>query len=89
MPGTKITLRTALATIVTLSAALSASVAAQNVQGDPFSHPCKSEGSNNCFWDAKHSGNGHGKSYVVTKSGQVFYFSPSMSADPKHPFTNK
>ena len=37
--------------------------------------PCKYEGMNGCFWDAKHMGNGVGKSYRATKKGRVIYIS--------------
>lgn len=53
---------------------------------NPFAHRCKSEGDDGCYWDASKQGNGKGRSYVVTDSGQVFYFSPSMSEDAHHPF---
>lgn len=53
---------------------------------NPFTTPCKSEGQNGCYWDAHKQGNHKGKSYVVTKSGQVFRFAPDVSTDPKHPF---
>jgi hypothetical protein len=53
---------------------------------NPVAHVCKSEDSNNCRWDATRNGNGQGDSFIVTKSGNVFYFDPSMSAHPSKPF---
>jgi hypothetical protein len=35
--------------------------------------PCQYEDSNGCVWDAQHSGNGSGQSYVVTPAGRVIY----------------
>lgn len=34
---------------------------------------CKYEDSNNCVWDAKHMGNGEGKSFKVSRKGNVTY----------------
>lgn len=53
---------------------------------NPFAHPCKDEGQNGCYWNAKTMGNGAGSSYVVTKSGELFRFDPEYSEDAKHPF---
>lgn len=35
--------------------------------------PCKFEDSTNCIWDAKHQGNGKGKSFKVSPSGKITY----------------
>ena len=35
--------------------------------------PCEYEDSNNCVWDARHLGNGHGRSFIATKRGKVIY----------------
>lgn len=34
--------------------------------------PCAQEDSNNCVWDAKHQGNGIGRSYFVGRDGKVY-----------------
>jgi hypothetical protein len=33
--------------------------------------PCQHEDSNGCVWDAQHSGNGDGRSFVVTPAGKL------------------
>jgi hypothetical protein len=33
--------------------------------------PCQYEDSNGCVWDAQHSGNGFGRSFVVTPAGKL------------------
>lgn len=76
-------IRKALATVAIASSAFAAGI---GFGSNPLDHSCKDEGQNNCHWNAKTQGNGKGKSYIVTKSGNVFYFSPSMSAYPNHPF---
>ena len=39
--------------------------------------PCKFEdGPGPCFWDAGVRGNGHGRSYWITRSGAVRYLDP-------------
>lgn len=35
--------------------------------------PCASEDERNCVWDARHTGNGEGRSFFVSKSGHVTY----------------
>ena len=35
--------------------------------------PCKYEDSINCVWDAKHMGNGEGRSFKVSKAGNITY----------------
>lgn len=41
-----------------------------------YAKPCKYEDSSvRCTWDAKHMGNGRGKSFVVLKGGRVKYVS--------------
>lgn len=80
----ELNIRKHLATIAIASVAFTAG--AVGFGSNPFDHRCKDEGQNNCYWDAQHSGNGKGKSYVVTKQGNVFYFSPSMSEYPTKPF---
>lgn len=37
--------------------------------------PCLYEDSINCIWDAKHRGNGKGKSFKATKKGKIKYIS--------------
>ena len=37
--------------------------------------PCAYEDSTNCVWDARHMGNGIGRSFVVRPSGRVVYVS--------------
>ena len=37
--------------------------------------PCAYEDSNNCVWDARHMGNGTGRSYVAKPDGRVIYVS--------------
>ena len=32
--------------------------------------PCKQEDSRNCVWDARHMGNGEGRSFLVRKGGK-------------------
>lgn len=33
--------------------------------------PCEYEDSNYCVWDAKHMGNGEGKSFISTRTGKI------------------
>ena len=35
--------------------------------------PCEYEDSNNCVWDAKHMGNGEGRSFIATSKGKVIF----------------
>lgn len=35
--------------------------------------PCRYEDSNNCHWDARKRGNGHGRSFVTLK-GKTYYY---------------
>lgn len=37
--------------------------------------PCPTEDSVGCVWDARHMGNGEGRSFVVRDSGRVVYVS--------------
>jgi hypothetical protein len=37
--------------------------------------PCAYEDSNGCVWDARHMGNGAGRSYVAKPDGRVIYVS--------------
>jgi len=35
--------------------------------------PCKYEDSKNCVWDARHMGNGQGRSFAVDRRNRVHY----------------
>lgn len=37
--------------------------------------PCKYEDSKNCVWDAKHRGNGKGRSFICSKKGKITFIS--------------
>lgn len=39
------------------------------------SSPCKYEDSNYCVWDAKHMGNGEGRSFWVGRKGTMHFVS--------------
>jgi hypothetical protein len=78
--------RKMVATAAIAFTAFTAGAATHHTTQNPFLHPCKTEGQNGCYWDAKHMGNGKGRSYVVTKSGQLFQFEPNVSEDAQHPF---
>lgn len=78
--------RKILATSAIALSAFTAGASIHHTTNNPFLHPCKSEGQNGCYWDASHMGNGKGRSYIVTKSGQLFQFAPNISEDAKHPF---
>jgi hypothetical protein len=71
---------------IALSAFAAGAHVAHSTYENPFATVCKSEDSNGCRWDGSKQGNGHGESYVVTKSGNVFYFDKSMSEHPSKPF---
>lgn len=51
--------------ITTLTALLIA-LSMQSPSELPVDRPCKYEDSTNCVWDAKHMGNGGGRSFVAT-----------------------
>ena len=59
--------------IGTLAALLLAWGPHATVSDLPVDRPCKYEDSTNCVWDAKHMGNGQGKSFVVKKGGKVIF----------------
>ena len=35
--------------------------------------PCQHEDSTGCVWDARHMGNGSGRSFLATRDGRVIY----------------
>jgi hypothetical protein len=50
-------------------------VAPANAQDGGTRVPCEYEDSVACVWDARHQGNGIGRSFVVRPSGRVIYVS--------------
>lgn len=62
--------RTALATA---AIALTLTVPASASDGRAEYMPCASEDSLNCVWDARHMGNGVGRSYFTGRDGRVWY----------------
>lgn len=34
---------------------------------------CKTEDSNNCYWNAKEHGNGEGRSFIALKDGTIVF----------------
>lgn len=61
--------------LVVALAVASMAVASPAEAGPHMPRPCKYEDSNNCFWDARHMGNGRGKSFIVNRAGEVTYIS--------------
>lgn len=45
----------------------------------PVDRPCRYEDSRHCVWDAKHMGNGGGKSFIATRDGKVIYISHRLA----------
>lgn len=45
----------------------------------PVDRPCKFEDSTFCVWDARHMGNGEGKSFMTTKKGKVIFISHRLA----------
>lgn len=64
------TLGVALAT-----AALSVALSPTAHASEPTMRPCKYEDSRSCVWDARHMGNGQGRSFVALRNGSVVYVS--------------
>jgi hypothetical protein len=66
--------RIAIATVA-LSASLGSltPVVFAHAEGRTEYMPCDQEDSVNCVWDAKHMGNGTGKSFFVGENGRVWY----------------
>lgn len=46
---------------------------ASTASAAPPHRPCQYEDSNFCVWDAKHMGNGSGRSYIVGRHGKVHF----------------
>lgn len=68
-------MRTLIATALTVTvAALALPTAPANAARAGLA-PCEYEDSNHCVWDARHMGNGHGRSFVVSRHGVVRYVS--------------
>lgn len=61
--------------IIAAIAIVSASLSATPAHAAKQWKPCKYEDSLNCVWDARHMGNGHGRSLVAYKSGKIVYIS--------------
>jgi len=59
-----------MATLVTMSVQ---NVAAYAEHQNSQYQACEYEDSNDCVWDAKHMGNGTGRSYYATPKGKVIY----------------
>jgi hypothetical protein len=60
-------IRTITATALTAGLVLTAAPSAEAMRR------CPTEDSKNCVWDAKHMGNGEGRSYWVGSRGKVHY----------------
>lgn len=60
--------------LLTSFALILAMGAPAEAKGLPTS-PCEYEDSRSCVWDAKHMGNGQGRSFWTGKAGKVHYIS--------------
>lgn len=61
--------------ILLATLAVATMMVASPAEARPMPRPCKYEDSNNCFWDARHMGNGSGRSFLVNREGKVTYIS--------------
>lgn len=65
-------IRLAVAAVMAAGLAVAApAVAAPDAPGTGRLQACKVEGDNGCVWDARHAGNGIGRSYIATPDGHV------------------
>jgi hypothetical protein len=69
MMRSKLTAAAGLACAAVLMA--TPALSAPEVPGTGRLAPCQYEDSNGCVWDAQHSGNGDGRSFVVTPAGKL------------------
>lgn len=46
--------------------------------------PCKFEDSHSCVWDAKHRGNGKGRSFIANGEGDIKYVSHRIAHRRTH-----
>jgi hypothetical protein len=73
-------IRTLLATAAITATLAVAPPAQADGQLRWFMVPCEYEDSISCIWDAKHMGNGEGKSFRVGYNGRIKYISHRKAA---------
>lgn len=64
-------IKTALALAALVVIAPTTAVA-QGSGPEPYA-PCEYEDSNGCVWDARHMGNGLGRSFLATRTGKTIF----------------
>ena len=70
--------RTLLALVLSVGTITTGHLVGQAIVNEAGAHSadlCEYEDSVQCVWDAKHMGNGYGRSFRVNRQGDIFYIS--------------
>lgn len=73
-------IRTIIATAMLTTALTATTATATQGDGDNY-RPCRTEDSTGCVWDARHMGNGEGRSFFTNRNGRITYLPHRLAHD--------